>query len=186
MYQITWWPAHGVIITWPSDGISIIDGGALQRVRCGDVLRVSLTCWCHADVFAWAAHVHNQANGSLQPRVQNIIKILKCQYIIVIMPLRYGWCCVYLASPIMLDWARVVPGMTSKRKYYVQRERVVWSNLCLEVLTQITDARLPSISCCTRAHVRDVLLLRGFCKKSKAYRTYVTKLRFVDRIASVA
>jgi hypothetical protein len=32
----------------------------------------------------------------------------------------------------------------------------------------------------------NVLLFTGFCRKSEAYRTYVTKLRFVDRIAFVA
>jgi hypothetical protein len=56
----------------------------------------------------------------------------------------------------------------------------------LEVLIQITSARSPSISCCTRAHVTDVLLLTCFCNKSKPYRIYVTKLHIVDRIASSA
>jgi hypothetical protein len=35
---------HGGIITWTSDGISIICGGALQRACSGDVVHVSLMC----------------------------------------------------------------------------------------------------------------------------------------------
>jgi hypothetical protein len=33
--------------------VSIIDGGALQRVRCGDVLHVGLTCCTCAQPSKW-------------------------------------------------------------------------------------------------------------------------------------
>jgi hypothetical protein len=74
--------------------------------------------------------------------------------------------------------------LCSKRKSSMIQSLFLWSHL--EVLIQITAVHSPSISCCTQAHVTDVLLLTGFCKKSKAYPTYVRKLRFVARIASAA
>jgi hypothetical protein len=56
--------------------------------------------------------------------------------------------------------------LCSKRKGSMIQSLFLWSHL--EVLIPITAVRSPSISYCTRAHVKDLLLLTGFGKKSKA------------------
>jgi hypothetical protein len=93
------------------------------------------------------------ASGSLQPRVQNIIKILKCQYIIVIMPLT--WClpsCTHRArlssrssraSNLQARYNSEAEILCSERKSSMIQSVFLLSHL--EVLIQITDARSPLI-----------------------------------------